>query len=152
MTSLIEKIKQEQLQARKNKDTLKASLLTTLLGEASMIGKNDSNRQSTDAEVIAVIKKFVKNTQEVIRITGMQQSMESREAGKTAAQELVILEAYLPSQLNEEQLRSEMKKIMIELALSGAKSMGVLMKEVKSRFEGQYDGNAASKIAKEILA
>lgn len=151
MTTLIETIKKDQLQARKNKDATKASLLTTLLGEASMIGKNDGNRESTDAEVIAVIKKFVKNTQEVIRITGMQQSIESREAGKVASEELRILESYLPKQLSENELRAEMQKLIAELNLSGPKGMGILMKEMKARFEGTYDGGLASKIAKEVL-
>ena len=61
---LIEKIKEDSLRARKDRNTWKANLLTTLYAEASMIGKNKGNRVSTDEETTAVITKFLKNAQE----------------------------------------------------------------------------------------
>ena len=62
--SLIQDIKSASLVARKARETKKAESLITLYSEASMIGKNDGNRESTDAETIAVIKKFIKNIDE----------------------------------------------------------------------------------------
>jgi hypothetical protein len=58
--SLIQTIKADQVQARKARSA-SASILTTLIGEAEMIGKNAGDRESTDEEVIAIIKKFIKN-------------------------------------------------------------------------------------------
>ena len=49
--TLFSQIKADQLAARKAKDGLKATLLTTLIGELTAIGKNDGNREVTDAEV-----------------------------------------------------------------------------------------------------
>lgn len=150
MTTLINTIKQNQLQARKNKDATAASLLTTLIGESEMVGKNDGNRESTDAEVTAVIKKFVKNIDETI--SALSKNPEGNaDRIATATKEKDILMAYLPKQLDEAQLRAEMQKIITELSLSSPKGMGVLMKELKNKFPGAYDGNTASKIAKEVL-
>lgn len=118
MTTLINTIKQNQLQARKNKDAAAASLLTTLVGEASMIGKNDGNRESTDAEVTAVIKKFVKNIDESISALS-KNAGENAERIATATKEKEILMAYLPKQLDEAQLRVEMQKIIAEFSLAG---------------------------------
>ena len=66
--TILESVKKAQLQARKEKRAVDASTLTTLIGEAEMIGKNDGNRASTDAEVVTVIKKFVKNIDETLTI------------------------------------------------------------------------------------
>ena len=49
---LINQIKSDALEARKARQTNTATLLTTLYSEASMVGKNDGNRESTDAEVL----------------------------------------------------------------------------------------------------
>ena len=57
---LLNKIKADQLAARKAKDGLATALLTTLIGDAEMVGKN-AGRLVTDEEVVAVIKKFIKN-------------------------------------------------------------------------------------------
>lgn len=64
--TLIQQIKDKQIAARKSGDSL-ASLYTTLLGEASIIGKNAGNRETTDVEVVAVVKKFIKNIDETVQ-------------------------------------------------------------------------------------
>jgi len=51
--SKLQDIKTAQLNARKNKVASVASLLTTVIGEAEMVGKN-ANREVTEAEVIKV--------------------------------------------------------------------------------------------------
>ena len=53
---LINQIKSDALIARKARKIDTATLLTTLYSEASMIGKNLGNRESTDQEVLQVIE------------------------------------------------------------------------------------------------
>lgn len=65
---LIVKIKHDQLVARKNRDQIESTLLTTLIGEADMVGKNNGNRDPFDEEVISVVKKFLKGVNETIAI------------------------------------------------------------------------------------
>ena len=67
--SLFKQIKAEQLEARKTKDTVKASLLTTLIGEiqTSVTGGASASQfgilNPTDDETTKVIKKFIKNAE-----------------------------------------------------------------------------------------
>jgi len=147
--SLIQTIKAAQLAARKSKDAAKASVLTTLIGEAEMIGKNDGNRESTDAEVIAVVKKFVKNLDETIRVAS---DYRDADASEKAWAEKLVLEEFLPKQFSEDELRAIMQELVAQNGLAGPKAMGVLMKELKAGYEGLYDGAVASKLAKELLA
>ena len=63
---ILEKIKNASLAARKAKEALAATLLTTLYSEAVNVGKNNGNRDTTDAEAVAVVKKFLKGVDETI--------------------------------------------------------------------------------------
>lgn len=140
--TLLEQIKADQLQARIAADKAKASILTTLIGEAEMVGKNDGNRDTTDQEVIATIKKFIKNIDETIAVAG---STETLVAEKDA------LQVYLPRQLTEPELRVTIGNIIVTQGLSGPKAMGQLMGELKKNHAGSYDGALASRLVKELL-
>lgn len=144
--SLLQQIKADQLQARKNKDVVTATLLTTLIGEASMIGKNDGNRESTDAEVIAVIKKFIKNAEDTIAVVNNPAATEGLQ------QERDILAAYLPRQMTKEQLMYIIStQIQAGTFAKDARLKGSAMKYLKSTLDGQYDGKVASEAIEEIL-
>lgn len=131
------------MQARKDRNATKATFLTTLYSEAAMVGKNDGSRETTDTEVVAVVKKFVKNTQEV-----MNNLTEDDDRYKAARAELVLMNDYLPQQLTEDQLRG----IIVTLAQGKTmKDMGSVFKELKENYDGEYDGSMASKIIKEVL-
>ena len=140
--SLLQQIKDDQLQARKEKNQILSSLLTTLIGEAAMIGKNDGNRESTDAEVVAVIKKFIKNIDESLKV----------KPDKVLPLEKIMLEGYLPKQLSEQELRAKINDHIIFAELKGMQSMGKVMSHLKQNYDGQYDGKLASQIVKELLS
>lgn len=132
--TLIEEIKQKQIAARKA-GSAEASLLTTLLGESAMVGKN-AGRETTDHEVVAVVKKFIKNIDETVS------ALSSR--GQDAASFLAersILERFLPLQLTE--------LALVNIA-QNRKSMPEFMKFLKENHAGQYDGKLASIVAKNI--
>ena len=136
--SLLQTIKNDLLDFRKEgTNKVAIALLTTLVGEASMSGFNDGKRESTDAEVIAVIKKFVKGLNEVIeRAEALNVNCNNQH------QELSILDLYLPKQLSEVEL-----KTIIGLYIDkGINTKGSIMKALKDQYNGQYDGKLASNI------
>ena len=143
--SLITQIKAEQVTARKNRNGPMASLLTTLIGEAEMVGKN-AGREVLDAEVVATIKKFIKNIDETIKALGADDAR-----AQAAMDERVVLEHFLPSQMSEQQLTEAVTAIKAELN-AGQKDMGKVMSLLKTRHEGQYDGKMASTVVKAVLA
>lgn len=133
--SLMEDIKVRQVAARKA-GAPEALLYTTLLGEAGAIGKNAGNRETTDQEVVAVVKKFIKNLDETINAL----TARGQPAGEYEF-EREVLEQFLPMQLSETALR--------ELAAC-QKDMPSFMKHLKENFAGKYDGKLASTVAKSI--
>lgn len=148
--SVLERIKEHSLTARKAKDTFKATLLTTLYSEAVNVGKNNGNRLTTDAETVAVVKKFVNGVNETI--SAMKGVAETDDRYANAVQEKTILEQYIPVQLTELELQKIVGTMAQALPDRGPKQMGVLMKQLKEKYDGQYDGALASKVIKAILA
>ena len=148
MSDLMSRLRTDQLDARKGKLAIVSALLTTLIGEASMVGKNDGNRETTDAEVIAVIKKFLKNNLDAQASLAGTSNMD---AIQKLNMERVILESYLPTQIAGDRLRGIIESMKSETN-AGPKDMGKIMALLKSRFDGQYDGREASSIVKQVLA
>lgn len=138
---LMDKIKADQLQARKDRAIIEGSLLTTLIGEATAVGKN-KNRDTTDSEVVEVIQKFLKNLRDLMKVVN------SLSDGYQQAEiEKCILERYLPKQLSAQ----EIADVISAMKANGAKNMGDVMKKFKTEYAGQYDGDAVSKAAKEAF-
>ncbi len=88
--SLLAQLKKDSLLARKAADRVRGTLLSTLIGEAEMVGKNAANRESTDEEVQQTIRKFLKNNQEALGV------IKDEERRALLEQESAILTAYLP--------------------------------------------------------
>lgn len=146
--TMLQDIKQEQILARKVQDTITANILTTLIGEAEMIGKNDGNRETSDVEVIALIKKFVKNIDETVK--HLEQNEDPR--ASIAQAEKIVLAKYLPIQLSDVELRNMIEELAVFGGLTSPKDMGKLMSLLKEKADGQYDGKVASMLAKSVLA
>ena len=142
---MIEIIKEDLLEARKIRNTQKATLLTTLLSDIQMVGKNQ-NRDTTDGEAIQIIKKYIENNKAFVeQVRGVNPDKVAE-----LSNEILILEQYLPKQLTEAEIRTQIEKLASEGQYT-QKEMGKLLKAFKGLYDGQYDGKIAATIAKEIL-
>lgn len=144
---LIVKIKQDQLVARKNRDQIESTLLTTLIGEADMVGKNNGNRDPFDEEVISVVKKFLKGVNETIAIL--------EKSGHDVSQfekEREILDSYLPTQLTFDQILTMIESAVLDGTIIKDKSFkGSAMKWLKIHYSGQYDGRIAAEVLDQLV-
>lgn len=150
---LIDQIKKDSLVARKARETDKATALSTLYSEASMIGKNDGNRETTDAEVVQVVKKFIKGIDETIKVLEKKIGNEflTVEIAEYEAEKL-LFSIYLPIQLREDELIVIINDNIETSGFSSMKDMGKVMGLLKENYEGMFDGKLASKIVRESLA
>jgi len=135
---MFQKIKNDQIEARKNRDTLKANLLTTLMSECLAVGKKQ-NREPTEAECLSVLKKFIKNTSEILVLS---------QSNIQAGLELQILNNYLPEQLSEARLQNMLEGFKL---VHPDSKMGDYMKYLQTNHSGLYDGKVASQIIKELI-
>ena len=144
--TILEKIKTDNLVARKNKYKTLASITSTLIGEIEIVGKNNGNRETTDPEAIKVIEKFKKNAESMYEL--MKKDGEFKEKLDSVKDEIEIYKSYLPEKLSEDELTSLIKDIIDH---DSGINIGKVMGFLKTHYDGKYDGAMASKIAKKLI-
>jgi uncharacterized protein YqeY len=129
-------------QAMKDKDVRRLSTLR-LIGaaikdmEISKRGMDDSEpRELTDAEVLAILAKMVKQRNESARAYEEGGRLELAEQER---EEIVILEEFLPKQLNDTERQSAIDSAISEVGACTIRDMGKVMGVLKSRYAGQMD-------------
>jgi uncharacterized protein len=101
-----------------------------------------------DAEIVVILQKMVKQRRE--SIATYEKAGRNDLADKEKA-EIVILEAYLPKQMDEAATKAAVAALVAELGAAGPKDMGRVMSAMKERFAGQMDFGKASGVLKELL-
>lgn len=148
--SLLQQIKDESIIARKGKVPT-ATFLVTLYSEAANVGKNKRNGESTDEEVISILKKFKAGAETIIEAANKRQGHNDQLAINEAEIEISIIDDYLPKMMSTDELTIEIIEYVNSLEDKSAKQMGTVMAYLKTTFPGLYDGGMASKLTKEYL-
>ena len=143
---LIDDVRADRIGALRAKDGLRKDLLGTLIGEATKVNKNPS-----DAEFVAVVKKFINNANECIRYSDRLPDVKSYIDAREA--EIAILNGYLPKQLSTVELTVLVHQYIkvTRDAGEGQVELKDVMKFLKENYAGLYDGAVAAKITKELL-
>jgi len=110
--------------------------------------KIQAQRELTDEEVEAAIRRAVKQRREAIE---QYERGGRRDLVEAETEELGILQAYLPQELTETQIEEAVRTIAEEKGFSTAKDVGLAMKELMTRFRGRVDGKRAQEIARRLL-
>lgn len=126
---MLELIKKDMISAMKSGDTLKRDVLRVLRGEL----QRDFITEDTD--VLKTIKKMVSNMKE----SGVDQS------------EVDILEVYLPKQMSESEMESEVDILISDNNITNMSGMGMIMAHFKNNHANLYDGKKLSSIVKNKL-
>lgn len=140
--TIYEAVKADIRTARLARDQKTLSSLSTLLGELDLDAKVLEGVKSTsEADSVAIVKKFLKNLDEVVKASGSTPEIEN---------EKVLYSKYLPQQLSETEIRSiiiDFKEVRNDPKLS----LGEIMAHLKNHHSGLYDGKVASQVAKELV-
>lgn len=138
MTNLIGQIQNNRVAFRKDssKDA-EYSILTLLVGELETASKRDGS-SITDEKVVAAARKLIKSNTETHKLKPSLKLIKENEC----------LEKFLPQQMSEEQLRSEIQNLNTALSF---KNIGEVMAELNKIFPGQFDKGTASKVARELF-
>ena len=116
----------------KDKETLgTVRMLTAAIKQVEV----DERRELSDADVLGIVSKMIKQR-------------------KDAADqfEQVILEAYLPEQLSNEEVAAIVKEVIDSIGATGMQDMGKVMGLVKDKVAGQADMGQVGQIVKASLS
>jgi uncharacterized protein YqeY len=152
MTSLKEQLKQDLTKSLKEQDAVRSSTLRMAL--TAITNEEVSGKEAkvlSDAEVLVVLTKEAKKRKESVEAFNQANR---KDLADKEAQELKVLEKYLPSALTEEELNKIIDEAIAEAKASGAegmKAMGVVMKIVQPKTVGRTDGALLAAKVKEKL-
>ncbi|MBU1125163.1 MAG: GatB/YqeY domain-containing protein [Candidatus Omnitrophica bacterium] len=146
---LEEKLLEDCKVAMKQRDSLKTSVLRFLRAGLLNVAVEKNKKTLDDAEVIAVIKKQIKQRQDSIEqfTKGNRLEMAEKEA-----KEMVILKTYLPAELPVEEIKAIIQEVVTTVSAQGLKDMGKVMKEVNTKIAGRADGKVVSDLVRVRLS
>ena len=135
--------------AMRARDKVRAGSLRmalTAVTNEEVAGKE--HRELTDEDVLRVIAKEAKKRREAAEAyagAGRPELAEQEEA------ELAVLEAYLPAQLDDAELRRLATETVAELGVSGMGGMGQVMKALQPRIAGRAEGGRVAAAVRAAL-
>jgi uncharacterized protein len=134
--------------AMRAKDSARLSAIRLVLSGIKQ-REVDERIQLTDADVLSVIEKMIKQRRESI----VQFEKAARnDLAEGEKYEIGVLSAYLPQQMGEAELGQAVAAAVAESGASGIKDMGKVMAILKPRLAGRADMGAVSSMVKAKLS
>jgi uncharacterized protein YqeY len=103
----------------------------------------------TEADETKLLQKLAKQRKDSLEIF-RQQNRE--DLAVKEEEELVVIEKYLPKQMDESELRAAITEIIAATGASSPADMGKVMGVASKQLAGKTDGKAISTMVKELLA
>ena len=108
----------------------------------------DERVEMTDALVLAVLEKMVKQRKDSIT---QYEAANREDLAAVERYELGVIDAYLPAKLDEAAILAEIDKAIAATGAASAADMGKLMGVLKPALAGQADMGLVSKLVKQKL-
>ena len=150
--SLREKIQEQFNAALKNKNKTLVSALRLVLAavkERDIANRTNGKKEEVkDPEIVKVLRKMKKQRQESADLYKKGQRLELL---ATEENEIKIIDAFLPKQLNEEETKKICKETIELLGASNIKDMGKIMGIIKQKYSDSIDFSKVNTIVKGLL-
>ena len=147
---LEKQIQADLVSAMKAKEAVRLASLRAIKA-AILLAKTaeGASGEVTDQDIIKLIQKLGKQRKE----SAEQYNAAGRpELADNELAEAAAMEVYLPKQLSEAELETELAKIIAEVGASKPSDMGKVMGVATKRLAGLADGRAISATVKKLLA
>ena len=138
-------IKTAMLAKQKEELTALRSIKSMILLAATEKGSTGELSEENENKLLMKAAKQRKESADIFQREGRNDLAEKE------LFELNIINKYLPKQLTEEELRTELQSLIAELNVSSAKEMGKVMGVASKKFAGKADGKMISDILKQLL-
>lgn len=138
--------------AMKAKEVLATSTLRLILAalkDRDIAERTKGNGEGLgDEAILEMLQKMVRQRHDSIE---MYTKGQRPELARREAEEIEVIERFLPKQMDETDMRAAIDGVIGELGASSVKDMGRVMGTLKERYPGRMDFGKASGIVKEAL-
>ena len=121
---------------------IKAAILLTKTSEGS-------NGALTEEDELKLLQKMAKQRKDSLEIF---QQQNRADLAKKEAEELAVIEKFLPKHLSAEELKTVLEKLIKETGASSPADMGKVMGAATKQLSGKADGKMIATLVKELLA
>jgi uncharacterized protein YqeY len=142
--SLSEKIIEDLKDAMKHGQEVRKNVLRML--KSQIRNKEiECGSKLTEEDEIQILNSAVKTRKESLELykKGDRQDLVENES-----LELEIVQSYLPKPLSEEELQQAVNQLITEMNVSSMKDMGLVIKEMMSRYRGKVDGKKVQELVR----
>ncbi len=147
--TLTQQVQKDLVDAMRNKQELRLSTLRMM--KAALQNKRiDKRADLDDKEELQVFSTMIKQRKDSIE---QFEKGNRHELAQKEAQEIAIIEGYMPQALGEEEIVATVRAVIAEMVSPTMKDMGTVMKNVMAKFGGaRVDGKIVSEAVKKQLA
>jgi uncharacterized protein YqeY len=146
--SLKAKITDDMKAAMRAREAERLSAIRLLLAAIKQL-EVDERKDLSDPEVVSVIEKMIKQRRDSI---AQFQAAGRKDLADRETFELGLLSSYLPKQLSDEEIASEVASIVAQSGAKGVSDMGKVMGLLKAKLVGRADMAKVSALVKTKLA
>ena len=146
---LLDHIKDDLKIAMKAKNSLVISTLRMITSAIKNIEINnrslDNSNSVDEAEIIQLLSKMIKQRKESADIYS---NSDRKDLEKKENDEIIIIQKYMPKQIDENEFSSIIDEAIIETNSSKIRDMGKIMGFLKENYSGQMDFGKVSAMLK----
>ena len=123
-------------------------LIISSIKDAEIAGRSKGLKEIKDSEIIALLKKMIKQRNESCEVyekAGRNELLENER------KEIKIISVFLPKQLTDEETKKICLDTIKSVGASSMRDMGKVMGALKSKYADTLDFSKVSSIIKELL-
>ena len=137
------------LRAKDNRATSTLRLILAALKDRDIAARGKGNSDGLGEEdILGLLQTMIKQRREAI---GLYEQGGGRDLAEQEAEEIAIIEGFLPEQLSEDEIAGSVREVIGEIGAITIMDMGKVMALLRERYNGKMDFAKASAIAKSQL-
>ena len=149
MRDILDKSLKDAMRARDSQKISTIRLINAAIKDRDIAVRSEDNLEGvSDEEILSILSKMIKQRQE----SAKQYEEGGRlELAQQEFDEIIIIETFLPQQLNLKETEQIVHKTILEINATSLRDMGKVMNSLKEKYSGKMDFGKAGTFAKDAL-
>lgn len=147
--TLQDRVMEDMKSAMKTKDKVSLRGLRAIKAAILLAQTDGTGAEIDEAKEIQIIQKLIKQRQDSLKI---YQDQNRADLAQVEADEIEVLQKYLPEQLSEADLKAAIQAIIDKNGATSMKDMGKIMGLASSELQGKADNRLVADLVKQLLS
>jgi hypothetical protein len=145
----INKALTDAMKAKNERAVSTLRMVNSTLKNADIEARGLSKPPLTDADVLPILQKMIKQRQESVEL---YQKGNRADLVKQEQEEIAIISGYLPKQMSDAEMTAAIEAAIKGTGAAGMKDMGKVIGVLRGKYAGQMDFGKASGVVKAKLS